>query len=643
MTQKLPSLDPRTNLDKFNAGLERRKKANEARNAREEKKKKAAQAEISAPARKAGYEAYLELTKDEREFQKRVTSAKNELVRAEAKKQRAAEKKKQRELTEAELADKEAASRILSRRRLLPFIQRFNEDYEAGWVHMDICRRLERFSDQVARREAPHLMLLMPPRHGKSEIASRRFPAWHLGRHPKHEIIACSYALDLVTAEFSRPVREMLRDPAYHVVFPHTRLSSDSQGIENWKTTKGGGYTAAGVGGPITGKGAHVLLIDDPVKNAEEADSEIIREKLWSWYGSTAYTRRAPGAGVLLIQTWWHDDDLAGRIMEAMKGVPGYPQFEVVRYPAIADADEWEDPDTWDIYRCVPDTRVVQEGKLQELPEKAVLVRKKGEPLHAARYGLEDLLRIKASLLPRHWSALYQQNPVPDEGAYFSKNQFVNYEPGLDVAICQIYQAWDFAITEKQAADWCVGVTLAQDWEGAVYVLEVVRFRGDSFRICKEILDMYARWRTAGLGEPAFAIENGQIWKAIKPLLKVMMMDRQLFPVVEGDDVELNPITDKQARARTLQGYMQQGRVRYPTTAQWFEHLQQELIRFPNGKHDDQVDSLAWAFIRLARGALPPKPRERYRRKTELTVEQKLRRYARGGGRGHVASSHMSA
>lgn len=633
MAENLISLNPRTNLEKFNAGLERRRKANRKRN----------KPKPDLKVMMAGTVAYRELTKDAREHQRRVTVVKNDLLRREASKKLLAEKKKQRELTEEELADKEAASRVLSRRRLLPFIQRFNEDYDAGWVHMDICRRLERFSDQVARREAPHLALLMPPRHGKSEIASRRFPAWHLGRHPKHEIIACSYALDLVTAEFSRPVREMLRDPAYHVVFPNTHLSSDSQGIENWKTTKGGGYTAAGVGGPITGKGAHVLLIDDPVKNAEEADSELIREKLWSWYGSTAYTRRAPGAGVLLIQTWWHDDDLAGRIMGAMKDVPGYPQFEIVRYPAIADADEWEDPDTWDIYRCTPGSRVVQEGRLQELPETALLIRKKGDPLHAARYGLEDLLRIRASLLPRHWSALYQQNPVPDDGAYFSKNQFVNYEPGLDVSICQIYQAWDFAITERQAADWCVGVTIGQDWEGYVHVLDVVRFRGDSFKICKAFLDMYERWRTAGLGEPAFAIENGQIWKAIKPLLRVMMGERQLFPVIEGEDVELNPITDKQARARTLQGYMQQGRVRYPTSAQWYERLQQEMIRFPNTKHDDQVDALAWALIRLARGSLPPKPRERFKKRTDLTVEQKLRRFARGGGQRRVTSSHMAA
>lgn len=180
-------------------------------------------------------------------------------------------------------------------------MQRLNPRYSAGWVHKDICRRLEKFSDDVAKGLSPRLMILMPPRHGKSELASRMFPAWHLGRHMDHEVIACAYNVSLAMS-FSRKVKEAMDDPAYQSVF-EARLNPDFRSNEEWGLANGrGGYVAAGVGGGITGKGAHVLVIDDPIKNAEEADSADVREKLWDWYGSTAYTRLAPGGGVLVIQ-----------------------------------------------------------------------------------------------------------------------------------------------------------------------------------------------------------------------------------------------------------------------------------------------------------------------------------------------------
>ncbi len=211
------------------------------------------------------------------------------------------------------------ASRVLSKRRFLPFVKRMNDQYQAGWVHEDICRRLEQFSDDVNNKKSPRLMLLMPPRHGKSELASRSFPAWHLGRFPDHEFIACSYNMDLAT-DFSRKVKMILEDPNYQSIFPETKLDPDNRSAEKWVVHgKRGGYVAAGVGGGITGRGAHVLVIDDPIKSAEDADSADNREKLWQWYLSTAYSRLAPGAGVLLIQTWWHDSDLAGQLQTMMR------------------------------------------------------------------------------------------------------------------------------------------------------------------------------------------------------------------------------------------------------------------------------------------------------------------------------------
>lgn len=196
--------------------------------------------------------------------------------------------------------NREIAARTLARRRLLPFIKRFRPKYDAGWVHEDICRRLERFVEQVEQGLEPRLLLMMPVRSGKSEIASRHFAPWVLGRHPDWEIIAASGAQSLAMS-FSRYIRDLVRDPAYQTVFDHMRLDPSSQSVENWNTTYGGGYLAAGIGTMITGRGAHILVIDDPVKDAEASDSQVIRDAVWEWYMSTAVTRLAPGGGVLGI------------------------------------------------------------------------------------------------------------------------------------------------------------------------------------------------------------------------------------------------------------------------------------------------------------------------------------------------------
>jgi len=194
----------------------------------------------------------------------------------------------------------ELASRELCRRKLLPFIQRFRPKYTAGWVHEDICRRIERFVEQVENKESPRLLLLCPPRSGKSEIGSRHAAPWALGKHPDWEIIATSNSASL-SLSFSRYIRDLMRDQAYSSVFPDAKLDPSSQSVESWNLTSGGGYLAAGVGTGIVGRGAHILLVDDVVRDMESADSPTIRENIWEWYLSVAYTRLAPGGGVLGI------------------------------------------------------------------------------------------------------------------------------------------------------------------------------------------------------------------------------------------------------------------------------------------------------------------------------------------------------
>ena len=486
------------------------------------------------------------------------------------------------------LAQQELAARALAKRDLIFFTQRLNPRYHAGWVHQDIARRLKRFSEHVAAGLSPRLMILMPPRHGKSELASRMFPAWHLGHHPDHEIISCAYNVSLAES-FSRKVKEAIEDPSYQSVFT-TRLHPDFRSNGEWAVANArGGYVAAGVGGGITGKGAHILLIDDPIKNAEEADSAETREKLWDWYGSTAYTRLAPGGGVLVIQTHWHDDDLAGRLKTAMREDPEADQFEVVVYPAIAEHDEYLDEDT-DLI------------EYDTCPARGRLLRSKGAALHPERYDVMKLMRIKKTIPPRFWSALYQQNPVPDDGAYFLKEHF-RRSSLPDRRRCNVFVAWDFAISEKAQNDYTVGVVGLQDDNDVLHVVDVVRFKsGDGMYIVESILNLCQKWHNSSL---VLGFEDGQIFRAIQSLLKKRMRERNYYPSTQL----LKPITDKLARARPLQGRMQQGMVSFVDGAGWFDAARTEMLRFPAGAHDDQVDALAW-MTTMAVGREPPQKQQ---------------------------------
>jgi len=544
----------------------------------------------------------------------------------------------------------ELASRELAKRDLTMFAKKFMPTYDPGWVHIDIAKRLVQFMEDVQAEKSPRLMLFMPPRHGKSQLASIFFPAFLLGHNPTFEIIASSYAVSLPIG-FSRKVKTLIQTKVFTEMFEKTRLSKESQAAEAWLTSRGGGYVAAGVGGGITGKGAHVFIVDDPVKDAQEADSETIREANWDWWGSTAKTRLAPGGGVLVIQTRWHDDDLSGRLIRQMteqrgelnelieetadmialteniedaealqSQIDGYEDelttiddWEVVSYPAIAVDNEYIQFGTRKVVR--PEDMDMDDAAriakaMDEDPTQSVsgfrLLRKKGEPLHESRFPLPRLKNMKRSMQPRHWSALYQQNPVPDEGEFFQKDMFRYTPQPVSTKGMHIYSAWDLAIGQKQTNDFTVGVVAAIDFNDNVHILDVIRFKGDAFRIVEALLDVEKKYSPLMLG-----IEKGQLEMAIRPQLLRRMQERKLFPTLaEGRDA-LVPITDKIVRARPLQGRMQQGMVHFPSNQPWVEPLQQEMLRFPGGVHDDQVDAMAWLLRMTLKRAAPQRPKSK--------------------------------
>ena len=232
----------------------------------------------------------------------------------------------------SQLSPQEAAQELLNRRlakdSLLKFTEYTNPDYQAAGHHQQIAEALEK----VERGEIDRLMIFMPPRHGKSELASRRFPSWYLGKNPSKQIIAASYNSDLAS-DFGREVRDIVKSPEYHNIFD-VSLAEDSRAVNRWHTNHKGVYIAAGVGTAITGRGAHVALIDDPFKDRQEADSETTREGVWKWYTSTLRTRLMPGGAIVLIQTRWHEDDLAGRLLKQQKD-----RWTIIELPAIANED----------------------------------------------------------------------------------------------------------------------------------------------------------------------------------------------------------------------------------------------------------------------------------------------------------------
>lgn len=516
----------------------------------------------------------------------------------------------------------ELAARTLARRKLLHFIKRFKPRYMSSWVHEDICRRLERFMEDVAAGKEPRLLLMMPVRHGKSEIASRHFPPFVLGHHPDWEIIAASGAQSLATS-FSRYIRDLLRSDSYKALFPQTELDATSQSVENWSTTYSGGYIAAGIGTMITGRGAHILIIDDPVKDAEAADSPIIREAVWEWYISTALSRLAPGGGVLGILTWWNEDDWAGRVQQLSAMDDGGDKFEIVRYPAINDqGDEY----------ILADDTIVQLPLGAEVPEGAKLTRPHMTALHGERYTLDALLRRKQTYFAlgqqRWWHALYQQNPTPDDGTYFTKKMFRFATSEPHPLERNGYQAWDFAITEKQKNDWIVGVNGWQDQRDDLYVTDVVRFKSDdSYVIVDAVLDFWvAHGATALIG-----FEDGQIWKSLKSVFERRCQERALYPSYEV----LAPFTDKFVRAQPLRGRMQLGKVLFNNRASWWDAVRKELIGFGAGsKHDDTVDALSW-LVRLTLARSAPRVKEPKQMKS---WKDKL-----PGLMKHHGGSHMSA
>lgn len=442
---------------------------------------------------------------------------------------------------------------------LSSFILYTTPNYLMGWAHKEICETLDQFLKDVFEGKSPRLIICMPPRSGKSQIVSRAFPAYALGKNPDFQIIATSYSSDL-SSRFNRDVQRIIDDDSYREVFPDTSLNSQhikSSSSGSYIRTSDlfeivghkGAYRSTGVGGGITGQGADILIIDDPIKDRADANSATLRDKVWDWYTSTAYTRLSPGGGVIVMSTRWHTDDLIGRLLKNAKEGSG-DNFKIINYPAIAEHDE---------------------------PH-----RKAGEPLHPERYDLAQLEAIRLTVGSRDWSALYQQHPVPEGGAIFKLDQFKRYNSAsLPPQFDQVLGSWDMTFKDTKTSDFVVG----QIWGRKAldyYLLDLVRGQWDFNKTLEMFIFLSEKWPKA----QRWLIEDKANGSAIISVLKKHI--HGITPI--------NPTESKTERAYSVTPIIEGGCVYIPENASWMPSFEDEILNFPAGAHDDQVDSMTQAL-----------------------------------------------
>jgi predicted phage terminase large subunit-like protein len=411
------------------------------------------------------------------------------------------------------------------------------------WPHLvHIQRQLQRVTDG----EIDRLMLFLPPRHGKSEMTTVRYPVWRLKRSPTMRVIVGAYNQTLAN-KFSRKARKI----AAGELLP----SRERAAAEDWETEQGGGLRAVGVGGGITGQGGDLIIIDDPVKNREEANSQTYRDKVWDWYTDDLYTRLEPGASIILIMTRWHQDDLAGRILVSEDA----PSWTVVNLPALAEEG---DP----------------------------LGRPVGAALCPDRYDESKLASILTVLGSWSFAALYQQRPAPAEGGMFKRHWFeiVDAVP----ADCSWVRWWDKAGTSKDG-DWSAGVLIGNDGRGKYYVADVQR---DQWSIDERNRIML---QTAALDHDRTG-GNLVIWSEQEPGSSGKESAEATTKLLAGYAVYSETSTgSKEVRAQPLAAQCEAGNVKLLRGA-WNAAYLDEMTSFPFGANDDQVDASSGAFNKVA-------------------------------------------
>ena len=454
-----------------------------------------------------------------------------------------------------------AARLLLERRRekqhaeldFRRFVGRVNPRY----VWYPHCEKIADVAERIATGELKRVMLFVPPRHSKSETISRLFTAYYLIKNPAHWVGLTSYSSELAYVLSRASQDNYLRAGG--------TLNERAGAVKHWETTAGGGLWAAGVGGPITGKGFHVGIIDDPIKNAEEATSEVIRARHKEWYSSTFYTRAEPDAIIVVIQTRWHEDDLSGWLLSEETG-ESPERWHIVNLPAIADES------------------ITFPASCTMEPDW----RNTGEALCPERYDLTRLEQIKSRISSYFFDALYQQRPSAKEGEFFkvSALQIVREAP----ATLRTCRAWDLAASSGKG-DYTAGVKIGVDANGIWYVLDTRRGQWSP-----DERDGHLRLSAQTDGNTC------KVRLAQDPGQAGVDQAQRLTRLLSGYSVRSERVTgDKPTRASGFAAQVNAGNVRL-VRGNWNAAFIEEMRQFPQGKNDDQIDAASDAFNELSLG-----------------------------------------
>ena len=448
----------------------------------------------------------------------------------------------------------ELKKRKLSQTRFLKFVEAVWPSFISGRHHTKMADAFER----VAAGKCKRLIINMPPRHTKSEFASYLLPAWFLGKYPHKKVIQTSHTAELAVG-FGRKVRNLVDMEVYTDIFPGVALQSDSKAAGRWATSKGGDYFAIGVGGAVTGKGADLLIIDDPHSEQEASLAETspdIYDKTYEWYTSGPRQRLQPGGSIIIVATRWSQRDLVGQVLkaEAQRGGEGW---EVIEFPAILPSDKPMWPEFWPI---------------------------------------EELLALKAELPNSKWMAQYQQDPTSEGAAIVKREWWQIWEEDRPPECEFVLQSWDTAFEKGNRADYSAlttwGVFYQADATGKlqanIILLNAFRERMEFPRLKQVAIDQYKDWKPDGV-----IIEKKASGAPLIYELRAMGIPVQEFTPSKGND--------KISRLNAASDLFASGRVWAPNT-HWAEEVIDEVAAFPSGEHDDYVDSVSLAIMRFRQG-----------------------------------------
>ena len=441
--------------------------------------------------------------------------------------------------------------RELSQQKFIKFVQKVWPTFISGRHHKIMAAAFER----VAEGKLKRLIINMPPRHTKSEFASYLLPAWFLGRSPHKKVIQTSHTAELAVG-FGRKVRNLVDSDVYKEIFPDLSLQADSKAAGRWNTSRGGDYFAIGVGGAVTGKGADILIIDDPHSEQEAALAAInpeVYDKVYEWYTSGPRQRLQPGGAIIIVMTRWAQRDLTGQVLKA-SAQRGGDEWEVIEFPAIMPS---------------------------------------GAPLWPEFWSLEELEALREELPNAKWQAQYQQNPVGNESAIIKRDWWRIWEKDSPPTCDFILQTWDTAFEKHERADYSAGTTWGvfnneEDDTPNIILLNTYKKRVEFPELKKDVLAEYKEWEPDGL-----LIEKKASGAPLIYELRGMGIPVQEYTPSKGQD--------KIARLNSVSDIIASGKVWVPQT-RWAEELMDEVAAFPAGEHDDLVDATTLALMRFRQG-----------------------------------------